>query len=1673
MASDVDGLFVGVGVNTYSADELPELEHSVAEISAVASLLGDHFTGRVLADPTEADVTVRLKEIKSHFSSSAGCLVLMWSGHGIEGSKTDGVRLLATDSEADAISGFSPAQLAGPCSLSGASQILLIIDTCHSGAALNVSILVHELFAAYPTMGEANWVGVLTSCASNERARQQSLGPRLKELLTSGPEPDAAHADELWRRWSPRNRLIRGDDLGDAVQKEWDPTKLAKPLFSQVGDPRPMIRNPLWSEDSQPVIVQDLFDGANGAVVFSGRTAEVATLTSWIEAAEPGIFVLVGAAGCGKSALIDHVITSDATSETSAPRQHPVVRISARGIDRNVAAAAIDRELVASGHLPAAEFRRNANELLGGLERYFRADSQRGRRRPVIVVDGLDEARDEALDIVERLILPLAPFATIVVATRPISLKPASSSRNNIASFMSETAPPAQVRIEDVLTSGPDEGQRPIASDRVLDLDQDEYRRSGWESIETFMRSRLTGLSVDMDPDAVVEHFKGLFDSQSTPSFLLARLVTDQLRELPVSTTQAGWEQHVSSGIGDTLDQATNRVDQPETSRPGQHSGAVAGELLEALQWGLGAGLPEEDWLAIANSAVRRNPAEFTSAEISWVLRQLGRYIVEDSEQGIAVYRLAHELITDHFRRKAREEFDGGQPEAVVAQALVQRAARLSQKTLVTSGDGHLDRYLWRYVMRAGVEGLALLRQHADVGGTMREHLAYALMGVSIEALSARNIDLAISLAQESVASWTDLDIAGTSSRDGRAQSLLHLGNCYQEAGQIGAALDTNATALKEYRRLAGEQPDYIPDFAAAAHNYAIALIESGSNQKAVEVAAQAVAFEREFLARGGENHHRLGTALNTLALAQSASGDHHEALATSKDAATVLQELAEESDRTRDKLTLVQALSNLGSHYAAVGEFSDGLAAALEAKSILDQKVNDGSLWSAQRIACLNDLANRYLDNNQLMDALDCIAKVVQGYRAIENPTDTERKYLAGSLQNHGAILLTSGRTELAEAAAREAVAITRELASREPARRPDLGMQLDNYANCHMQLGNHALALKHTEEALGIYTAALESEPGLEADVARVTANYGNRLANVGNAERAVAASREAVSRYQQLAVENPRYLPDVAQTLSQLARHLHSLGNPIGSAAAAAAAVAAVELGRTLAAEGRIGASALAHIKIESVETVFEIDPDMALRYAQEGVAGYVEAGGEGTHLHGNALRVLGSVHGRRDEFRQAVESASLAVSVFEAVVVRDGSYRSELGAARNCQARSAYAEGDYQLSLEAATAALDQYLEARPIEDRNLEGLACALATIEYSGIETGDLRAADLALQRSLDGVDTAGQRAFLLAARASEADLGHPQVAAWLHQALAEGPETSRMTFNIHQLARRRRLHNPDDFDRAWAENSRSGVPEWLRLSIDDLEAAGEWVTKPTHLEGADYLRNNMALLEDTYDVAFEEAYLVAAPERVQVLRDIRSTVRQRGLDEAYRAPILKELARALVDASLEQQVEMIDSRGEEVRDDVVVSHLRELANAGDSNASRAFGLVSLSENDLHTEIATHANEDAEIASARLEQIALNFDEKSLLHASLVLFDCAAAAQAGDLVAIASFYAAAAMAVSDDTGHAEQMISMAAEIAPDRVSDWTQILARLGASKAKFLKAIPLLHTSSPAEGEE
>lgn len=71
--------------------------------------------------------------------------------------------------------------------------------------------------------------------------------------------------------------------------------------------------------------------------------------------------------------------------------------------------------------------------------------------------------------------------------------------------------------------------------------------------------------------------------------FLLARLVTDQLRTAPIDTTRPGWHDEVrqSSEAAFDADLATVDHDGPGRTRP------VARLLLAGLAWAFGAGFPE------------------------------------------------------------------------------------------------------------------------------------------------------------------------------------------------------------------------------------------------------------------------------------------------------------------------------------------------------------------------------------------------------------------------------------------------------------------------------------------------------------------------------------------------------------------------------------------------------------------------------------------------------------------------------------------------------------------------------------------------------------------------------------------------------------------------------------------------------------------------------------------------------------------------------------------------------------------------------------------------------------------------------------------------------------------------------------------------------------------------
>src|SRR6266496_2279012 len=224
--------------------------------------------------------------------------------------------------------------------------------------------------------------------------------------------------------------------------------------------------------------------------------------------------------------------------------------VHGRGLTLDRAADLIGRDLVRAGVLPAQDDPRNAAELVGQVQRVV----EQGATPPVIVVDGLDEARAHTFAITEELLLRLAPYAVVIVSTRE--------------------------------------------------------RRRG----------------------------------ETEPS-LLAGLVTDQLRAAPVDTAQPDWQDMVSHSVEDALDTDLAHVRALDgASGLASQSARI---LLAALTWGFGAGLPEEEWLVCANAT---SGGGFGSADVSWILDELGRYIIQDGEAGVAVYRIAHQSLADHIR---------------------------------------------------------------------------------------------------------------------------------------------------------------------------------------------------------------------------------------------------------------------------------------------------------------------------------------------------------------------------------------------------------------------------------------------------------------------------------------------------------------------------------------------------------------------------------------------------------------------------------------------------------------------------------------------------------------------------------------------------------------------------------------------------------------------------------------------------------------------------------------------------------------------------------------------------------------------------------------------------------------------------------------------------------------
>jgi len=614
---------VGVAMSHYArADrygELPKAECLMHEIVKVLP-----FISTVIIDKPLSELQADLARALPYGELANKSLIVIWSGHGVTMAGAH-LRLIVSNTvEPTMNETYLPAALAELAGNTRANQILFIIDTCHSAAG------ILPIFEAIQTINDAAmktedvWVGVLAASQSYGKARDGALLSQLRDLLSAGPK-----SPEQRTIWSPYNQFIRGDEILNTLTAEWptdDPQQRIRPATN--GQARSLIPNPCWVEDAPNELVAHLILASRGADpgeeawYFSGRDEPLRIIIQQITKRQPGILVITGPAGSGKSAILGRV--GALSDHKERERMHAHGALHERGPDPGL--GSIDANLnlrnMTSDSLIlqlGRQLRRPEARTIWALMDW----SAQQDRTPVVLLDGLDEAGPEARRVAEDVVR-LSQVCCIIVATRRLE-----SGVESLAT--SESLPQ--------LLTGP--------STRIVDL-AEEDREVVRDDIKAYALKRLREVIDGATLAAMTDEVSQLaMEDQQGGSFLLARVLTSQIREDPGIDPP-----ELSGSLEQAFEEDLKRW--PEIERNGHLVVQGARDLLFALAFAAGDGFPVRDVWPVVATALSQQGTEFTETDVHNLIGRYGeyygRYIVAASEGGQAVYRLYHRRLVDHLR---------------------------------------------------------------------------------------------------------------------------------------------------------------------------------------------------------------------------------------------------------------------------------------------------------------------------------------------------------------------------------------------------------------------------------------------------------------------------------------------------------------------------------------------------------------------------------------------------------------------------------------------------------------------------------------------------------------------------------------------------------------------------------------------------------------------------------------------------------------------------------------------------------------------------------------------------------------------------------------------------------------------------------------------------------------
>ena len=594
-----------------------------------ALLLGRHSTvRRVLADALRAaDVTVRHltgRTAEAALESMAlpeGSAILVYLS-GTARTMQNGDVVIAADDRATI-----PLRRVAEALAEHPGHALLVVDAVvEDQLLLEFAVRIREIAeAADFASGLVGMVAV-----PRQASPDLSLADALAGLIAGGPASDGY-------AWHERHAVIPSRKLATELQAMGFAV-----VEIEARDGAGVIPNPQFKADVEPQrVIAALRERTAGAEVhffgkaedFVGRKSLRKEIRAWLAKDDPPVLIVTGLPGTGKSALMGQLLREsegDPAARAVGPAAPDALVGSGPFIDVGTFAVGV--------HAKQKPWATIEAELL------------RAPRRSTVLLDALDEAEASA-DVAGKLArLVEQRKLRIVIGTRPGVAK--------------------HVRAVKVMTGL-------LASFPQADVRWIENDKEGRADIAKYARN-LLGASGSKYRDIRESTFTSLIRAvgvQAAGNFLMAHVLTHWLLELDKPITKdRGWRNRMRLGTGESGLGNTLRKDL-DTHFPRTDEREMAEDLLRAVAWSEGLGLPATDlWTQLATRLSIRRDRDYTAADIGWLLRNAGWYLMEDSDGPRPAYRLFHQLVIDWFRSQSPRGAAACQHEIV--RVLIENAER-------------------------------------------------------------------------------------------------------------------------------------------------------------------------------------------------------------------------------------------------------------------------------------------------------------------------------------------------------------------------------------------------------------------------------------------------------------------------------------------------------------------------------------------------------------------------------------------------------------------------------------------------------------------------------------------------------------------------------------------------------------------------------------------------------------------------------------------------------------------------------------------------------------------------------------------------------------------------------------------------------------------------------------